>query len=919
MKAPAPFSSLIGRFATAFPGLLIPAVLLLPAVAVAVDGEKVTFDDHALAVFRQRCGSCHNPDKKAGGLDLTTYSGLMAGGGSGAVVEAGDAAASYLYQLITHQSEPKMPPDAPPIPEPEAAVVKRWIDGGILENAGSKAAAKKKPMLAAMEASPTQRPAVVPLPARLPLEPVVRTSADAACCSIATSPWAPLAAICGQKQVLLWRTDTRQLAGVLPFPEGRPQVVVFSRSGSLVLAGGGRGGASGRVVGWNVDDGRRVLQVGDELDTVLAADISPDHTLVALGGPQKVVRVHSAATGEKLHELRKHTDWITAASFSPDGVLLATADRNGGVIVWEAATGRDYLVLAGHGAAVTGLSWRTDSNMLASASEDGTIRLWEMENGGQVKNWNAHGGGVTALEFTRDGRLVSVGRDKTPKLWAQDGTQQKAFEACPDLALAVSYCDETDSLVVGDWTGAIRVWKAADAARLGDLSANPPTLAERVAAAEKVVGDTAPAVEPAATMAATALAKLADMQKSFDGLVAARDAAAGQFDERQKQAEAATATRAAADSGRTAAAAVATQSEADLAAAIEAHARAFATLAAAPDDAARAAVVAEGDRLRGQRTRVAETSADVTRSAAALAAAEAAMAAMNTARDEARASAEAMAAKVAAMEPELSAVKVAAAEAEARRVEAAARLDAARAELARWQEESTFLGRYRDLSAAVAAAEEVLRQAEQSAAEAEAKVAADDAARRAMAEQRAAGQKDLDALAAAVTAAEQEHAALLARVAARQGELTAAQGALEQLAKAAGLLGAAAAQAQAAVAAAPADAELAAAVKVLTDTMAAKANQIKGMQEAMSAQTAERLAWETDAAARLAAAVKAKGEMPAVSGRIQSLDGQVAAAAAVVAESSTALEAAKAAAAAKQAEVDAAVAALRALQGITAK
>jgi len=895
------------------------AAVVCMAVVRAEDGAKTTFDDDVVAVFRQRCGSCHNPDKKAGGLDLTSYSGLMAGGGSGAVVEAGDAGASYLYQLITHQSEPKMPPDAPPIPEPEAAVVKRWIDGGILENKGSKAAAKKKPLLAAMESSPTQRPAVVPLPARLPLEPVVRTTADGACPSVATSPWAPLAAVCGQKQVLLYRTDTRALAGVLPFPEGRPQVVTFSRSGSLVLAGGGRGGAAGRVVAWNVEDGRRVLEVGDELDTVLAADISADHALVALGGPQKVVRIHSAATGAKLHDLRKHTDWITALSFSPDGVLLATADRNGGVIVWEAATGRDYLVLGGHGASVTGLTWRADSNMLASAGEDGAIRLWEMENGGQVKTWNAHGGGVTAIEFTRDGRLVSVGRDKTPKLWAQDGAQQKAFEACADIALAVSYCDETDSVVVGDWTGAIRVFKGADATRVGDLSANPPTVAERIAAAEKTVGDTAPAIAPAAAAAAAATARLAGMQQAFAGVVAERDAAMARLAESEKQTEAAGAARAASEAARAAATAALAQVEGQLTAAIESHSTALTALAAAPGSADRAAVAAAEVRLRGERERRAAAAAESSAREAALVAADAALGGMNAARDAARSTADSMATKVAMLEPEVAALQEAAAAAEAARSEAAARLETARAELARWQDEGSFVGRYRELAGAVAAAEDVLRQTEQAAAEAEAKVAADEAARRAMADERNAGQTEFDGLVAAVAVAEQEHRALLDRVAVRQTELATAQAGLDRLAAAAALLGAATTQAQAAAAAAPGDAELAAAVKVLGDTMAAKAAQMKAMQDAMAAQSAERAAWEQEAAGRLDTAEKAKAAMPAASAKISAIDGRIAAAAAAVAESTAALEAARALAAAKQAEVDAAVTALRTFQGVTAQ
>lgn len=137
------------------------------------------------------------------------------------VFEPGDASSSYLFKVVNHDEEPSMPPDSPPIPEEERLVIRKWIDSGILENKGSKAAAsKKKKFDIAMDASPTQRPAVQPLPARLPLEPVLRTKSLNACASIATSPWSPLAAVCGQKQVLLYRTDSLQPAGVLPFPEG---------------------------------------------------------------------------------------------------------------------------------------------------------------------------------------------------------------------------------------------------------------------------------------------------------------------------------------------------------------------------------------------------------------------------------------------------------------------------------------------------------------------------------------------------------------------------------------------------------------------------------------------------------------------------------------------------------------------------
>ena len=460
------------------------AVVLAASVLPAVAADTPTFVDNALPVLRQRCGSCHNPDKKTAGLDVTSYAAILRGGGSGEVITPGDAAGSHLFRVANHDDEPKMPPDAPPIPEAERQVLKSWIDGGVLETKGSVAVAPKR-VEVAMAAPATERPAVPPMPGRLPLETGVKTAKPDSSTSLATSPWSPLVAVCGQKQVLLYRTDTLDLVGVLPFPEGRPHVVRFSAGGGLIVAGGGVGGQSGRVAVWNLRNGRRLCTLGDELDIVLAADVSPDQRLVALGGPQKVARIWSIETGVKLHDLGKHTDWILATAFSPDGALLVTADRAGNVFAWESATGRDFLTIPAHPAAVTSLAWRGDSNVLATGCDDGQIRLWEPENGTLVKAWPAHGGGVAAIDFTRDGRLVSVGRDKTPKLWKADFSQERALAPGADVGLSVAACDETGRILVGDWTGELSAYAAADGGRVGMLDPNPAPLTDRVAAAER--------------------------------------------------------------------------------------------------------------------------------------------------------------------------------------------------------------------------------------------------------------------------------------------------------------------------------------------------------------------------------------------------------------------------------------------------
>ena len=446
----------------------------------ATKDEKITFDQHIVPIFREKCGSCHNANDKKGDLVLDNYGLAMQGGASGEVIRAdGDASQSQLYLVIAHLAEPKMPPQQPKLPDTQLELIRKWIEGGALENAGSKVKAKKTVVTKVTVSN--QRPAgPPPMPEGLPLDPIVVASRGNGITALATNPWSPLAAVAGHKQVILFDTRTREVLGILPFPEGVAQVLKFSRNGQWLIAGGGRGGQSGKAVVWDVKSGKRVTEAGSEYDAVLAADISPDHTQIALGGPKKIVRVYDTSTGELLYEKNKHTDWITAIEFSPDGVLLASADRSNGLIVWEAFTGREFHVLPGHTAAITDVSWSPDSNILASCSEDTTIRLWEMQNGGQIKNWGAHGGGVTAVEFTRDSRIASTGRDNVAKLWDLNGGALRAFGGLGDVGMEVAFDSETDSILAGDLTGTIQIWNAKDGAVLGQLSSNPAPLARQI-------------------------------------------------------------------------------------------------------------------------------------------------------------------------------------------------------------------------------------------------------------------------------------------------------------------------------------------------------------------------------------------------------------------------------------------------------
>ena len=459
----------------------LAALLGLSAAAFSQAPAKITYTDHISPLFRNSCTNCHNPDKKKAGLDLTTYEGTMAGGESGPAVKPGNGEGSLMYKLAAHLDEPKMPPKGDKLSDAELKLLKDWIAGFALENANSKPAQVAANKVDVAVVSLTKPDGPPPMPGDLPLEPFGHARGNTAVMAMAASPWAPLVAIGGQKQVFLYNTQTSEPLGVLAFPEGYPNVLHFSRNAKLLLAAGGLGGKLGKVVLWDVATGERAGVVGNEADAVLAADISPDHQFVALGGPEKRVKIYQTKDGKMTSLIKKHTDWVTAIAYSPDGRYLATADRNGGVEIWESgAEPKPFNTLAGHKAACTALAFMP--GVLASASEDGKVILWNVKEGTEIKSWTAHAGGVQWVEFSPDGRIATCGRDKVAKVWDQTGKLLATTEAFNDLATRCTL--NNDRVIAADWTGEIRVF-GLDGKRIGALSANPPGIVEQLATAQK--------------------------------------------------------------------------------------------------------------------------------------------------------------------------------------------------------------------------------------------------------------------------------------------------------------------------------------------------------------------------------------------------------------------------------------------------
>jgi mono/diheme cytochrome c family protein len=452
-------------------------LLFLPALGfaggTAAEPAAVNYEEHIKPIFREHCLKCHGEDEQKADLNLQTHAGTLKGGSGGAVVVAGRSSQSLLFQSITDpDDDARMPPKKPMIPQAQIAVIQQWIDSGLRETSASASMVAERDLRFRPGSAATGKPAEPVLPGPLPEVKLPPMKRPLPVLALDASPWAPLAAIAGQDHVRLMRLDTRAEAGRLSFPEGEPHQVRFSRDGAVLMAAGGRPVELGKVVLFDVKTGRRLATVGDEVDAVLAADLSPDQKSVALGGSGKVVKVYDTTNGKLRHKIEKHTDWILAVAFSPDGTMLATADRAGGLHLWEAESGRALLTLSEHKGAIRALDWRGDSKVLASAGEDGLIVWWDVKDGWPaVTKANAHppvrppgsygkiANGVVAARFDREGRLCTAGRDHTIRIWDAEGKELQSFALAGARPLSAALSGDGQTVIGGDTAGEVHLWE----------------------------------------------------------------------------------------------------------------------------------------------------------------------------------------------------------------------------------------------------------------------------------------------------------------------------------------------------------------------------------------------------------------------------------------------------------------------------
>ena len=96
------------------------------------DSDICSYADSIQPIFDMYCTKCHGSQ---GGLDLTSYSGLMAGGQSGETIDDINISNSLLLLRITDTNDPMPPPDEDEmLYEIYTTMIAKWIQAGAINN-----------------------------------------------------------------------------------------------------------------------------------------------------------------------------------------------------------------------------------------------------------------------------------------------------------------------------------------------------------------------------------------------------------------------------------------------------------------------------------------------------------------------------------------------------------------------------------------------------------------------------------------------------------------------------------------------------------------------------------------------------------------------------------------------------------------
>jgi WD40 repeat protein/mono/diheme cytochrome c family protein len=423
--------------------LVLLAALGIADLGAQQAGADVSYFREIRPIMQRACQGCHQPAMKSGALDVTRYESFAAGGNKGPAFKAGAPQESVVLAYLKGERQPRMPFGAPPLPDDQIELFRRWIAGG----------AKDDTPTEAREIAALDKPPVYHLP------PVIT--------AVAYSPDGSLLAISGYREVLLHKTDGSGLAGRLVGLSDRIQSLQFSRDGKLLVAAGGTPALFGEVELWDVASRKLLHSVTLTSDTVFGASLSPDTSRVAVGCADNTVRVVDTAAGKEVLKITNHENWVLGTIFGVDGKRLVSVSRDQAAKLTDASTGQfieNINALRGELAAIARHPTR---DLILIGGTERIPYLYTMDRSASMKiaddstlirKFETQDGGIFALAFSPDGSRIAVaGAADDVAVYQTETGERTATCKGHKGTYAVAFSPNGEQLATGGFDGKVRI------------------------------------------------------------------------------------------------------------------------------------------------------------------------------------------------------------------------------------------------------------------------------------------------------------------------------------------------------------------------------------------------------------------------------------------------------------------------------
>lgn len=437
----------------------------------SASGAEPTYWQDVRPLLRKHCTVCHSektlsePDVSAG-LALDTLPAILKGT-STPIVKKGNGAESLLVTILRHPKPTRrMPLDANPLPDEEVAILKRWVDGGLLEGTKPKdddnaiiTTPGKSRKLDVILATKTSLPMTEKKGTASPLELVLPIGPLAPITALVFSPDGKQLIAGSYGRVTIWDATTGSPIKTLTNVLGAVNDIRFSPDGKTLAVAGGQPSARGDIRLYSTDDWKLQTTLGGHLDVVASISFRFDGKQLASASFDKTIRIWDLDTKQTVLHYTGHSDFVHGVAFGPKGDWFATASKDRTSRMIDAKTGKSIFTFSGTDQDVLSVAVHPESEQVVTSGFDAGLSWWNTKTGERIRRQGGHDIATNEIVFTPKGEVAATaGGDKTVRLWdPKTGMQTKTL---PVSSMVYSVAIRHDGKLVasGSFDGLIRIW-----------------------------------------------------------------------------------------------------------------------------------------------------------------------------------------------------------------------------------------------------------------------------------------------------------------------------------------------------------------------------------------------------------------------------------------------------------------------------